>query len=174
MDQILGLSVALIPFVLVGIVAAIVYRKWGSRRLLWVWIATTFIITGAILFSIFSQHGFALPSTRRQLFALAIVSAFLSMVSAVVSGMTVLFGAALGSPTQASSSEINYFPFNLPMGKQEDTYGLAGILRKYQELLSTFLIDLDSALGLAPFNPYLRQPRAFLRGFRSYLPSFAQ
>jgi hypothetical protein len=174
MGEISSFILVILAFVLVAIVAARVRRKWGSRSLLWVWIASAFIITGTILFWIFYQLGFPLPSTRQEFFAIVIDIASVLMATAVTSGIAVCFSAIFGPPTQASSSEINYFPFNLPMGKLEDTYGLTGILRKYQELLSTFLIALDSALGLTPFNPYLRQPRAFLRGFRSYLPSFVR
>jgi hypothetical protein len=60
----------------------------------------------------------------------------------------------------------------MPTGKLKDTYGLAGILARYHELLETFTTSQDKALGPTPFNPYLSLPRAFLRDFRTYRPSF--
>jgi hypothetical protein len=175
MDQIPGLIMALIPLVLVAIVAAIVQRKWGSRRLLWVWIASAVIVTGAILFWSFYQHGFPLPSTRQELFIVAIVSAFIFMAAAFASALAVWFAAAFGPrPPQDSSTEVNYFPFNMPLGKLEETDGLAGILRRYQELLAIFATALDSALDSTPFHPYLPLWRALPRIFRPYLPSFTR
>ena len=179
MDQITGLIMALIPFVLVAIVAVIVQRKWGSKSLFWVWIASAVIITGAILFWSFYQHGFPVPSTRQQLFTVAIVvaivSVFLFMAAAFGSALAIWFAAVYGPrPPQDPSTEVNYFPFNMPLGKLEETDGLAGILRRYQELLSIFATALDSALDSTPFHPYLPLWRALPRIFRSYLPSFTR
>jgi hypothetical protein len=173
MDQTSGFIMALIALVIVAIVATIVQRKWGSKGLLWVWIASAVIMTGVILFWSFYKHGFPLPSTRQELFTVAIVSAFLFMMVTLVSGMVVWIVAVVGPRSQQmSSAEGNYFPFNLPMGKLEDTYGLAGILRRYQELLATFATALDTALATASHNPYQPLLRDFCRSFRTYLPSY--
>jgi hypothetical protein len=51
---------------------------------------------------------------------------------------------------------------------------LAGILWRYQELLATFAAALDSAIASTPINPYQSIPRAFLKGFQIYLPSFVR
>jgi hypothetical protein len=175
MDQIPGLIMALSVYVLVAIVATIAQRTWGSKSLFWVWIASAVTITGAILFWSFYQHGFPLPSTRQQLFALAIVSVFLFMVAAFASALAIWFAAVFGPrPPQDSSTEVNYFPFNMPLGKLEETDGLAGILRRYQELLAIFATALDSALDSTPFHPYLPLWRALPRIFRSYLPGFTR
>jgi hypothetical protein len=91
----------------------------------------------------------------------------------VATGGVIWWVAALGPrPSQDSSTEANYFPFDLPTGELEDTDGLAGILGRYHKLLATFGTSLDAALGSTPFNPYLSPPRAFLKGFRIYHPNF--
>jgi hypothetical protein len=84
----------------------------------------------------------------------------------------VIVSRFVSPPPQASSLEINYFAFNVPKGNLEDTDGLTGILRRYRELLATFATALDEALVSTSFNPYQLIPRAFLRSFRTWLPSF--
>jgi len=174
MDQIPSSIRVLIALIIVAIAATMAQRKWGSKALLWVWIASAVTITGATLSWVFYKHG--LPSAQelcQHPFAFALLSASLFMGVAFASGGVIWGVAAFGPhPPQDSSTEIDYFPFDMPTGKLEDTYGLAGILARYHELLATFTTSLDTALASTPFNPYLFPPRAFLRGFRMYLPSF--
>src|SRR5688572_26334503 len=140
--------VALVALVIVTIAAIITQRKWGAKGLLWVWIASAVIVTGAILFWIFYQAGFPLLSTRQELFAMAIISAFLFMAITSVSGMLIWAIASFGPrPPQDQSSEINYFPFYMPVDELEGTSGMAGIPWRYQELLATFATALDTALA---------------------------
>jgi hypothetical protein len=171
MGQIPGSISVPVTLVMVAIVAAFAQRTWGLKGLLWVWLGSTVSIVGVHVFWMVSNYG--LPPLPQALLVVAIVVALEVIMVTLASGAVILCVASFVSPPKhASSPEVNYFPFNLPMGKLEDTDGLAGILRKYHELLSTFATALDSALGLTPFNPYLRQPRAFFRGFRSHLPSY--
>jgi hypothetical protein len=81
------MSHTLVAIIIAIIAAIIAQRKWGAKGLLWVWISSAAIVTGAILFWIFYQAGFPLLSTRQELFALAIISALLFMGITSVSGM---------------------------------------------------------------------------------------
>jgi hypothetical protein len=170
MSQIANAIRILTVFVITVIAACIVQRKWGSKGLLWVWIASVVVTMGATLSPLFYKYG--LPKTH-ELFAIAFLGAFVLVGIALVSGGAVWFIAVLGPhPPQIASAEVNYFPYTLPIGKLEDTYGLAGILRRYHELLATFLTDLDTALASTLFNPYRPRLRDHLRSFRVYSPSY--
>jgi hypothetical protein len=167
--------VMVIVIIVVTIVAIIAQRKWGSKGPFWVWIASAVIITGATLFWVFYQAGFPLPSTRQDLFAMAIISAFLFMAITFVSGMLTWAIASFGPrPPQDRSSEINYFPFYMPVDELEGTSGLAGILWRYQELLATFATALDTALASTPANPYQSVLRGFYGFIRTFSPSYQQ
>lgn len=173
MDQISSSIGVLIALVIVVIAATLIQRKWGSKALLWVWIASAVLITGATLSWIFYKHG--LPSAqelRQHLVTFAFLVTYLFVGVAVASGGVIWWVAVLGPrPPQDASAEANYFPFELPTETLEDTYGLVGILGQYHKLLATFGTSLDAALASTPLNPYLSLPRAFLRGFRMYHPS---
>jgi hypothetical protein len=174
MGQIPSSIRGLIALVIVVIVATLAQRKWGPKALWWVWFASAGIITTVTVAWIFYKHG--LPSTQalfQHAFVLSLLVAYLLSGVLFATGGVIWWVAVLGPrPAQDSSAEVNYFPFELPTGGLEDTYGLAGILRRYDELLKTFSTSLDTALASTPLNPYLSPPRAFLRGFRIYHPSF--
>ena len=137
------------------------------------WFTSAGIITGVIVAWIFYKHG--LPSAqqlREHLFTFTFVVTYLLSGVVVATGGVIWWVAVLGPrPAQGSSAEVNFSPFELPTGRLEDTYGLAGILGRYHELLASFGTSLDAALASTPFNPYLFPPRAFLKGFRIYHPS---
>jgi hypothetical protein len=176
MDQIPSSIRELIALVIVVIVATLVQRKWGPKALWWVWFTSAGIITGVTVAGIFYKHG--LPSAqelREHLFTLALVVTYLLSGVVVATGGVIWFVAVLGPrPAQESSADVNYFPYELPTGRLEDTSGLAGILARYHELLATFGTSLDAALDSTPFNPYLSPPRAFLKGFRIYHPNLVR
>ena len=167
MDQIPSSIRVLIALIIVVIAAALAQRKWGSKALLWVWIASTVIIMGATVFWIFYEHG--LPSAQelfQHLFRVAFLVTFLFVEITVASAEVIWLVAVLGPrPPHDSSIEVNYFPYNLPIGKLEDTYGQAGILRRYHEVLTTFMTDLDKALASTLFNPYRPMLRYLLSSF---------
>jgi 4-amino-4-deoxy-L-arabinose transferase-like glycosyltransferase len=169
----MDLIILLVALVLVAIVTIIVQRKWGSRRLLWVWIASAVITTSAILFWFSYNYGSPISGTRQQILSKVVLSigAFISfaILFGVEVGLVSIFGPR---PPQSASAEVNYFPFDMPLGGLENTDGLTGILRRYQELLSIFATTLDTALGSTPFNPYQSMPRSVLGSFRRYSPTF--
>jgi hypothetical protein len=174
MDQIFRAVGPVISLVIVAITATMAQRKWGSKVLIWVWIGSAVTITGVIMFWAFYKYG--PPNILQELFQhlsiVAFMTAYLFSGVAFASGAVIWIVAASGPlPLKAALEEENYFPFNLPTEKLEDTHGLAGILRRYNELLTRFLTDLDAALTSAPFNPYLSPPRIFVKGFRMYIPS---
>jgi hypothetical protein len=170
MDQIFNYILALINLTMVGIATAFAQRKWGSKRLFWVWLISAVIITGNTSLWVLYQNGF--PDIRQAFLAVAVSVALLFIMAALASGLLIVCVATLVPPPEYTSTGVNYFPYNLPMGPLEDTYGLAGILRKYQELLSTFATALDSALSPAHHNPYQPILRDFLGSFRTYLPGY--
>ncbi len=163
MDQIPNYITPGVTLVLVFIAAMLAQRKWGSKALWWVWIASAAVITGAIWSWIFYKYGF--PSEEeffQHLFGIAFLVTYLFSTVAFASGAVIWWVAVIGPrPLQDSSAEVNYFPFDLPTGKLQDTHGLPGILRRYHELLATFTIALDAALASTPFNPYEPVPRHF-------------
>jgi hypothetical protein len=174
MDQILSSIRVLTPLVIVAITATLAQRKWGSKALLWLWIASAVVITGATLSWIFYKHG--LPSAQelfQHLFTFAFLVTYLFAGITFASGGVIWCVAVLGPrPPQDSSPEVNYFLLNMPAGKFEDPYGLEGILARHHQLLESCMRSLDTALASSPFNPYLFPPSAFLKSFRMYIPRF--
>jgi hypothetical protein len=165
--------IMLIVLVLVAIVAIIVQRKWGPRRLLWVWIASAVITTSAILFWFSYNYGSPISGTRQQILSRVVLSIGAFIGVAIIFGMEVGLVAIFGPrPPQSASAEVNHFSFDMPLGRLENTDGLTGILRRYQEPLSIFATALDTALGSTPLNPYQSIPRSILRSYRRYSPSF--
>jgi hypothetical protein len=117
MGELFSSIMALTALVIVVIVAVIVQQKWGPKKLFWVWLASAVIITGTYWSWVSYTHGFPLPSTRQKLFTVAIVSAFLFMAVTLLVGIAIWCVASFGPrPLQDSSTEINYFPFNMPTG----------------------------------------------------------
>jgi hypothetical protein len=156
--------------VMTVVAAIIVQRKFGSKRVLYVWLASAVIFTGYIL-----TKGYILSplSTRETLFMAMHLFIPLFLIFIMLFGMLVWTVIQIVPPPKhLSSTKINYFPYTLPIGKLEDTYGLAGILRRYHELLATFLTDLDTALASTLFNPYQSMYRDFLRSLQMYFPSY--
>jgi hypothetical protein len=177
MDQIPSTIIWFIVFVVVAMPAIIVRRRWGAKRRLWlwVWIASMIIMTGVILCWAFYQTGTPLPSTRQDLFARAILSVLLFMPATGIVGLLIWGFASWGPPSpQPSLSEMNYFPFHMPMEKLGDTYGLTSILQRYDELLETFTTALDSALASTPAHPYQSIPYGLYGSFRTFSPSYQQ
>ena len=174
MDQIPSDINVVVALVIVFIAAMLAQRKWGSKALWWVWIASAVVITGAILSWAFYKYG--LPSAEeffQRLFPFALLVTYLFSGVAFASGAVIWWVAVFGPrPLQDSSAEVNYFPFDLPTGKLQDTHGLPGILRRYHELLATFTIALDAALASTPFNSYEPVSRGLRHIFHSYLPGY--
>jgi hypothetical protein len=169
----MDLIIMLVALVLVAIVAIIVQRKWGSRRLLWVWIASVVITTSAILFWLSYNYGSPISGTRQQILSKVVLSIGVFIGVAIIFGVEVGLVSIFGPrPPQSASAEVNYFPFDMPLGRLENTDGLTGILRRYQELLSIFATALDTAFASTPLNPYQSIPRAVLTSFRIYSPNF--
>jgi hypothetical protein len=170
MSQIHPFIQLIVAGVMTMVAAIIVQRKFGSKRVLYVWLASTVIFNGYVfaMFYIHSPH-----STRETLFIAMHQFIPVSLPLIMFFGVFAWIGSGIVSPPKhLSSSEVNYFPYTLSIGKLEDTYGLAGILRRYHELLATFLTDLDTALGSTPFNPYQPMYRDFLRSFQTFFASY--
>lgn len=174
MDQISTYISAFVPLIIVFIVAMLAQRKWGSKVLWWVWITSAVVITGVIMAWAFYKHGpYSAQVLYQHLFVVVFLVTYLFSGILFASGGVIWWVAVLGPrPPQDSLTEINYFPFDLPAGKLEDTYGLPGILRKYHELLATFTTTLDTAFASTPFNPYEPMFRRLRRIFHPFFPSF--
>jgi hypothetical protein len=160
----------LVTLVVVGVAATITQRKCGWKGVRVVWLASTTIWTGYWI-AWFCLNS-SLPARETLLGSLRLLALFFPTFAALFGLVVWIVSALVSPPKRGAVSEANYFPFNAPAGKREDTPGMTGILPRYQELLATFATALDEALASTPVNPYQSIPRAFLVSFRTWSPSF--
>jgi hypothetical protein len=150
---------------IVGTLAVIVQRKFGSNWLWVAWLAPAIVYTGFLLTQVdYNVHSI---SSRLVLSFAASQFVFGSLFSGVVVWHTaVWFGPR---PPSAASNGMSDLPLTVSAGKLEDEHGLAGILGRYQKLLVTYA----TALARMPptLNPYPSVLRAFLSAFRGFSPS---
>jgi hypothetical protein len=158
-----------ITVAIVAIITVLVQRKWGRKGFLWGLLVSAGIATSGNVLWVLYEFGF--PNTRPVLFIFVVILYF--VLIAGVSGLVILCVVAFAPCLlQDSSTEVNHFPFNLPTGKLENTYGLQGILRKYHELLDTFAIAFDTAFGSALDHPHRPVLREFFRSFAVHHASY--
>ncbi len=161
--KVLALVAAIIFMAVVGIVTAIVQRKFGSKWLWVVWLAPAVMHTGFLLTRI-DYNAYSVISGPVLWFA---ASQF--VFTSIFTGMAVWNTAVWFGPRSpsAASNGMSDLPLPVPAGKLEDEHGLTGILGRYQRLLTTYTTALDAA----SIHPYPSLPRVFLGAFRAFSPS---
>jgi hypothetical protein len=153
-----------IVIVVVGIVAVIVQRKFGSKWLWVVWLAPAVIYTGFLLTQVdYNVHSII----SRPIFSFATANFVLmsALSGMVVWHTSVWFGPR---PPSVGSDGMSGPPLRVPAGHVENVHGLTSILRRYYALLATYTTALEEA---GRFNPYPSVWHAFLEAFRGFLPS---
>jgi hypothetical protein len=148
----------------VGIVAVIVQRKFGSKWLWVVWLAPAVMYTGFLLTQVdYDVHSMISRAV------LSFATANFVLMS-VLSGMVVWHASVWFGPRppSAASDGMSGFPLTVSAGHVENAHDLTSILRRYHALLATYTTALEEA---GRFNPYPSLWRAFLEAFRGFLPS---
>ena len=154
--SVLGLIVALVFAAVVGLMAVIVQRKFGSKWLWVVWLAPGMMYTSFLLTRVdYTVH--SMISRPVLWFATSNFALWSAFSGIMVWYVVTWFGL---QPAASGSNGI-------PAGLLEEARGLPGILRAYNKLLETYA----RALNDADPNPYPSIPKAVLEGFRTLLPS---
>jgi hypothetical protein len=155
MRSVLGLLIVIGTAAVLGLIAFLVQRTWGSRWLWLVWLMPALLFTAFLLTRVdyTTQTLFSRPVLG---FALAYFTFMSLFAGEVVWCIALWFGSDVPSTAAETAA-----------GPMVDRRGLTGITRCYERLLTIY----ESALQKAPINPYPSIPRAVCLTLRGFLPS---